>query len=315
MNVSDFLQIASSFFSNVLDVKNINADLQYQIKHFLRTYCDSLDLLPNAYMAYTLEQYTRRHYKRDMYNDFGDLMDKISVKSSILPKFKMPLFSTKFIENKSKQKILNNANLYQAMFNNLINYWEQRDKYDDSSTDKIDRLSHDALLLLTDNDLASNPIPEFEMCNFLELEGISKYPNSPLALLSEQAHSNHMISGCFSIKGVFDADYANKLNLIFNSPVLVDCVEYDQSNGFGNLPIPPDVTVAIACWTICYFAYYLPDMTDCNMFPILTNETRNCCLEDLWLTSALMLYLSNLKLDNNKRYLKLVNQIQKSINQ
>lgn len=311
MNASDFLQIVSSFFSNVLEFKNINADSQYQIKHFLRTYCDSLDLLPNAYMAYTLEQYTRRHYKRDMYNDFGDLMDKISAKTSILSRSKIPLFSTKFIENKSKQEILNSANLYQAMLDNVIDYWKQSDNYDELNTDNIYRLSQDALPLSDDNDLAYKRIPEFKMRNFLELEGMAKAPTAPLVQWCRRVDPNYMTLGYLSIKNAFEVNCSNKLNLIFHSPVLINDTEYDQSNGPGNSPIQFNVVSAIACWTNCYLVYYLLDTTDCGMLSVLTDEAHNCCLEDLWLTSALMLYLSNLKLDNNKGYLKLVNQIQK----
>ena len=303
---------ASYFFDKFIEFKTLTKQQKLKIKHFQRDYHNDIDLLPNACMAYMLSIYTPHKYKRNMYNDFCDLIDSLTFKSFVLREFDIPVFNVKVIKHHLGKKINNDFVLYQEMLNNVINYWKDGygPKYDLSNDKYIYRLSQDTLLLSSDENesnypiLAYEPIPEFKMRAFLQVDGMSKYPDSALSKMLLCINPKYIQSPDWAIAGVFfKMDRPNKLELIFHSPIFADNTEYNQSYGFSH-----EIQAAIACWTNYYLAQYVTDSTDAtNISSYITNHS--CNLEDLWLMSAYMLYVANLHLANPQKYSKLVDHL------
>lgn len=293
MDVLDFL-------SQFMDLKNSVNQQRNKVKHFRRDYHNELDLLPNAGMAYMLNTYAPHKYKRNMYNDFCDLIDSLTFKSLVLREFNIPLFNVKAIKHYRGKKINNDFVLYQEMLNNVINHWKDGcgPQYDSSNDEYIYRLSQDTLPLLTDKSesdsqiLSYESIPEFKMRDFLQVDGMSKYPDSALSKMSLCINPQYIQSPDLTISDAFfNIDRPNKLELIFHSPILANNTEYNQSYGFSH-----EIQATIACWINYYLAQYVTNSTDAtNVSSYITNHS--CNLEDLWLMSAYMLYIANLHLN------------------
>lgn len=303
---------ASYFFDKVIEFKTLIKQQKLKIKHFKSDYHNDIDLLPNAYMAYMLSSYIPHKYKRNMYNDFCDLIDSLTFKSFFLREFNIPLFNVKAINHRLGKKINNDFVLYQEMLNNVINHWKAGcgPKYDSSNDEYIYRLSQDTSLLSSDENesnyliLAYKPIPEFKMRDFLQVDGMSEYPDSALSKMLLCINPKYIQSPDLTISDAFfNIDRPNKLELIFHSPVFVDNTEYSQLYGLS-----PEIQSTISCWINYYLAQYVTDSADVtNVSSYIRNHS--CNLEDLWLMSAYMLYVANSHLANPKKYSKLVDHL------
>lgn len=302
----------SYFLDKFIEFKTLTKQQKLKIKHFQRDYHNDIDLLPNACMAYMLSIYTPHKYKRNMYNDFCDLIDSLTFKSFVLREFDIPVFNVKAINHRLGKKINNDFVLYQEMLNNVINHWKAGcgPKYDSSNDEYIYRLSQDTLLLLSDKNESNYPIlayeliPEFKMRAFLQVDGMSKYPNSKLSKMALHVNPKYIQPPDVTISDAFfNIDRSNKLELIFHSPVFVDNTEYSQLYGLS-----PEIQSTISCWINYYLAQYVTDSADVtNVSSYIRNHS--CNLEDLWLMSAYMLYVANSHLANPKKYSKLVDHL------
>lgn len=303
---------ALDFLSQCIGLVTSVNQQQNKVKHFCCDYHNDIALLPNACMAYMFSMYTPHMYKRNMYNDFCDLIDSLTFKSFVLRKFNIPVFNVKVIKHHLSKKINNDFILYQEMLNNVINYWKDGcgPKYDSSNDKYIYRLSQDTLLLSSDKNesnypiLAYEPIPEFKMRAFLQVDGMSKYPNSKLSKMALHVNPKYIQPPDVTISDAFfNIDCSNKLELIFHSPVFVDNTEYSQLYGLS-----PEIQSTISCWINYYLAQYVTDSADVtNVSSYIRNHS--CNLEDLWLMSAYMLYVANSHLANPKKYSKLVDHL------
>lgn len=312
MNSSDALDIVDFVLSKIINFRNLTQESQAKIKKFLRKYHNDVYLLPNACMAAALDKYEIHKYKRDMYNDFCELVDQLSFEKSFLSKSNVPIFDLKFIKKEIGSKNTTMYDIYKQMIDNITDHWKQNSDYDDANDRYIYRLYQDTSKLLNDVQesiyplLAYQRIPEFQMCNFRALDNISRTPETGLAQLTKLTEPNYMISSNLAIYGVFQMNDTNKLQLIFNSPVIEDNKIYDQSGNCSGYPmVSGEVQAAIACWTNYYLASYATKSDDCfNTIAYITE--RPCCLEDLWLMSTYMLYIANLHLLKPKQYSKLI---------
>lgn len=312
MNISDFLDAIDFFLPKAIDFKTFTQASQTKIKKFLRKYHNDIYLLPNACMASAFDKYDVHKYKRDMYNDFCELVDQLSFKQSFLSKSNIPVFDLKFIEKEIDSKNISVYDIYKRMIDNITDHWKQSSNYDHANDRYIYRLYQDTSELLNDAQesnyplLAYEDIPEFQMCDFRALDDISRTPETGLAQLTKLTEPNYIISSDLAIYGVFQMNDTDKLQLIFNSPIIENNETYDQSrnrNGYQmNLG---EVQAAMACWTNYYLASYATKSDDCfNTIAYITE--RPCCLEDLWLMSTYMLYIANLHLLKPKQYSKLI---------
>lgn len=152
--------------------------------------------------------------------------------------------------------------------------------------------------------LAYEPIPEFKMRDFLQVDGMSKYPDSALSKMLLCIKPQYIqLPDLTMSDAFFNIDRPNKLELIFHSPIFANNTKYNQSYGFSN-----EIQATIVCWTNYYLAQYVTDSTDAtNISSYITNHS--CNLEDLWLMSAYMLYVANLHLANPQKYSKLVDHL------
>ena len=312
MNSSDALDIVDFVLSKIINFRNLTQESQAKIKKFLRKYHNDIYLLPNACMAAALDKYEIHKYRRDMYNDFCELVDQLSFKHSLLSKSNVPIFDLKFIKKEIGSKNITMYDIYKQMIDNITDHWKQNSNYDDANDRYIYRLYQDTSELLNDVQESNYPllpyqsIPEVQMCDFRALDNISRTPETGLAQLTKLTESNYMISSNLAIYGVFQMNDTNKLQLIFNSPVIENNKIYDQSGNCNRYPMASgEVQAAIACWTNYYLAGYATKSDDCfNTIAYITE--RPCCLEDLWLMSTYMLYIANLHLLKPKQYSKLI---------